>query len=349
MLSNGADQTGEYKIASQFCKTVKDNMVKTDIAKMLSARWNTDIQEVRNYIDVRGETTDELLGKMHGFDDSFADMRRFASERGIGLGFKSIDESLGGVKRQEIAILGAYTNHGKSFIASKIVAYRILHEHDNVLIFSMEMPRGQFLNEIVKEILGVNDSELAALLNDEDGFETYNKVKSILDQKLLIVDEPNKTMEDVYKFTQVAQANDFNVDFVVFDHFHLIPNIDDIPVLTENANKMKDYVKHFNVTLLMLAQFNEESQSAAYGSAKKRYEPILKNLKGANALKAIADVVLLLWRPYKTDTQLDVIDREAVRNISAFKIGKSRRSLNGQEIFKYEYNWKTSRLTEVNI
>ena len=94
MLADSTDKRSEYKIATDFCKTVRDNMVKSDIATMLSKRWDKDIAEVKDYIKVRGNNDEELLQKMHGFDDCWTDMKKFMSEEGTGLGFKSLDESI---------------------------------------------------------------------------------------------------------------------------------------------------------------------------------------------------------------------------------------------------------------
>ena len=347
MLADSTDKRSEYKIATDFCKTVRDNMVKSDIATMLSKRWDKDIAEVKDYIKVRGNNDEELLQKMHGFDDCWTDMKKFMSEEGTGLGLKSLDESIGGIKRKEVVLLGAYTNQGKSFLAAKIAAHRLLKYNDNVMIFSMEMPRGQFLQEIILEILHMNERTFLDTIKTQEGAKLFEQVKEKLERKLIIVDEPSKNIDDLWKFTQLAQANDFNVDFVVFDHFHLIPNIDDIPTLTENANKMKDYVKHFNLRLLMLCQFNEESQMSVYGKKAKPSEPILKNIKGANALKAIADVVLLVWRPYFTDVGLDPIEREKIRYDTGIKIGKQRRRLKGEIKFTYRWNPRDNSLKEV--
>lgn len=346
-LDNAADKQSEYRTASNFCKTVKDGMVKSDIASMLSKRWDKDINEVKAYINARANDNDELLMKMHGFDDCWLDMKKFINEEGSGLGFPSLDYSMGGVKRREVTLLGAYTNNGKSFLAAKIAAHRILNYNDNVMIFSMEMPRGQFILDIILEILQTNEFSLKKMLKTKEGAELFDKVKSKLEKKIIIVDEPGKTIHDLWKFTEIAQANDFNVDFVIFDHFHLIPNVDDISVLKDNADLMKSYVKHFNLRLLTLCQFNEESQRMSYGK-KKALEPTVNNIKGANDLKAIADSVLLVWRPYNTDTGLDPIERESIKYITRIKIGKLRRKIRGDIIFNLKFDPSTNALQEVS-
>lgn len=345
MLSDAKDKQEEYKIARRFCKTVKDSMVKADMSKMLSKRWEQDIETVKEYIDVSVDTDEEILSQIHGFDDSFADFRKFISEEGEGLGFKSIDQSLGGMKRKEVCILGAYSNQGKSFVAAKMVAFRILNYNDNVLIFSMEETRGQFLKDIICEIMQMNEQMLKAYMETDEGVQIYDKVREKLETKLIIVDTPNKTVDDMFKYTEVAMRNGFNVDFVVFDHFHLIPRVDEFSVMKDQADKLKIYVKKFNVRLIMLAQFNEESQRS-FGQRKTDYEATMSHVKGANDLKAIADIILLLWRPYKTDTNRDAISRESIKYITRIKIGKARRGVRGAEFFQYEYDPQTTGFKE---
>lgn len=350
LLEEYPKQEDQYKKASRFCKFVHDSMVLADIATLLAKRWGRSIEDVKKYLDVSATNEEELWGKTHSFSDSFDDLKSFIGQDGVPLGFPSLDFALNGVKRREIVLLGAYTNQGKSFVAAKVAAHRLMDSKDNLLIFSMEMPRGQFLANIVEEILGVDEDTLVEMLKTEQGVEVYSKVSAVLDKRVRFVDEPNKTIDDLEKITEACYANDFSVDFVIFDHFHLIPQIDDIPVLSKNANQMKEYVKKFNLILFMLCQFNEESQSNYNTDKKKKpYEAMLRHIKGANALKAIADIVLLLWRPYKTDTQLDFDERDKIKNVSCIKIGKSRRKLRGPaDIFQYKVNDKTTRMEEIN-
>lgn len=346
LLSESKDIQSEYKQVREFCKTVRDGMIKADIAKSLSKRWDKELSEVKEYISFDQATEEELLSKVHGFEDSFLDFKDYMSEPGSTIGWPSIDQKMGGVKRKEVVVLGAYSNHGKSFFATKVICHRILEHNDNVLVFSMEMPRGQLLCEIIKEIMHMDEESLFAYMKTENGINIYNKVKEKLEKKLMIVDEPNKSIEDVEKITSLLIANDFNVDFVVYDHFHLIPHVEDFQRQSEIANALKTYVKKFNLRLLMLAQFNEDSQRGYTNGKKKRYEPMMTNLKGANNLKAIADHVLLIWRPYYTDTHLDFVEREALKFITCVKVAKVRRQTKGSMFINLEFDPATTELRE---
>ena len=182
-------------------------------------------------------------------------------------------------------------------------------------------------------------------MKTDNGFQIYEQVQEKLKDRLRIVDEPNKSVADMTEIVRLLQADGFSSDFIVYDHFHLIPGVDDLAIQNSEANSLKDFVKRFNCRLLMLAQFNEESQKS-YGTKKKVFEPMITNIKGSNNLKAIADQVLLVWRPYYTDTSLDAIEREALRFITSIKIAKSRRTLKGSIFFHLEYNPETASLVE---
>lgn len=349
MLEDCNDKQAEYNVASKFCATVNDGMIKADIAELLSKRWHRDIADIKEYLSVKVDTAEELRANIRDFDNSFKDMRLYLSEPGTGLGFPSLDYSINGVKRKEVVVLGAYSNHGKSFVAAKIIAYRILHENDNVLLFSMEMPAGQFLAEIVKEILHVNDDGLVEMISSNDGGAiVYERVKAALDKKLRIIDMPGQGIAEIESYISLLASEGFQTDFVVYDHFHLMPTKGDpFEAMRENANGLHTIAKKFNVRFLMLAQFNEESIKRVGNKKNPHFEPMITDIKGSNELKAIADIVLLLWRPYKTDIGIDEIKREEQKNISKIKLGKSRRKPRGSQFFTYEYDDKTTALKEV--
>ena len=60
-LDNLNNKQAEYKKASNLCRTVKDEMVKSDIAELLSKRWNKPLDEVKSYLKVDTKGADERL------------------------------------------------------------------------------------------------------------------------------------------------------------------------------------------------------------------------------------------------------------------------------------------------
>jgi hypothetical protein len=106
---------------------------------------------------------------------------------------------------------------------------------------------------------------------------------------------------------------------------------------------MKEIAKNNNIVLVMLSQFNKQSQYK--DKSGKVAEPTQNELKGAGDIGASADVIYLIWRPYLTSGES--IDAEEEKYITCLKVAKARKGLKkGQSHFKLVYNPDTGRLSE---
>lgn len=340
------DQTAEYKKAAAFCKTVKNKLIKSDIADMLANRWNKPLDEVKDYLKVDVQTVDEISSLTSDVDDAFDAFKDYLTSGSTGLGFKSIDESLGGVKDTDVIGLGAYSGNGKSFIAAKIAAYRIVREKNNVLIFTMEMPTGQFMQTILQEIFHMNKHRLLEYLETDEGADLYAQVKDKLQNRIRFVDDGDINMDKIAKITEALNAKGFHVDFVIVDHFQLLRGVSDFGTFESEAHKMKFFTNKYHCPLLMLTQLND---GALQGDSRKFRPPINRDIKGPNSFISACDIMLLVWRPALVDNTMDSISREEAKNDTYFKISKSRREMDGSLLFKYQYNKEDYSLREVPL
>lgn len=345
LMNKCPNREQEYVEAQNFVRTVDNELIKADIARMLAKRWQreSEIEEIKKYLNVKLDDKEEKLKNMHDVLSCLDDWEELCESESKGIGWPEIDYSLNGTRNKEIILLGGYSNSGKSTVMAKIVAKRIAKYKDNVLVFSQEMPRGQFIELLACELLGMNQYKLNELRKTERGIEIYQKLMNSLGEYLQVIDISGLTMKDVWEYTEIANTYKFKkpVSFVAFDHFHLMPGVEDTAVCAENANMMKEYVKHFKLTLLMLVQFNEESQRSKTG---KFIEPSMTSIKGSNALKAIADTIMLVWREYYR-TDLSQIEREEKKYISIIKLAKHRRGLRGEMYFQLRYDPDTTHMS----
>lgn len=344
-LENTGDKESEYRKAAAYCRTINDALVKSDVADMLSERWDKPVKEVKEYLNIDSVSSDELLKMAHGVDNCFDDFKNFLTGGNIHLGLKSIDESLGGIQPTDVIGLGAYSNHGKSFLAAKIAAFQLVREKRNVLIISKEMTRGQYMQSIIQNILHLPKYKLIEYMETDEGASLYSQINDALADRLRIVDEGCGSIESIWGLTEALNANGFHVDFVVVDHFMLLDGVSEFNRFEQQANKMKSFTKHFKAPLLMLTQFNDASLS----SMGKNKTPSNNNIKGSNAFIAVCDVMLLLWRPALLDNNMDSIAKQEEKDISYIKIGKSRRELEGPVLFKYKYDRETYGFNEVPL
>jgi DNA primase len=339
-------QEQEYTLSQSYIQTIKNELIKSNIAEILSKRWNKDLVKVETMLNVKADSKDEKLKKIHSFDSSFDDLKDLLLSEKRGLGFPQIDYTMNSVRNKEILLLAGYSTSGKSTVGLKIVANRIIRYQENVAIFSLEMSRGVVLESIAMEILGVNSYNLEQMIKNDDGLALYEKVKGIVQKHVRIVDESNMDMKKVWEYIDLMNTYEFDepVRFVMFDHFHLLPDVEDNTIASLNANMIGEIVKHFNLNFLVLGQFNESSQgNIRIGKYK---EPSMTDVKGANALKAIAHTIILIWRLYYSQLELSPIDRELVKYITRVKVAKHRRGVRGGIMFDLEYNPDTTKMTE---
>lgn len=340
------DKQAEYKKASQYCRTVRDGLVKSDIAELLSKRWGKPMDEVKSYLRIDMATADELVTKAHDVDDTFEAFKDYLTSGSTHTGFKSIDDSLGGIKDTDVIGLGAYSGNGKSFIAAKIAAYRLVREKDNVLIFSLEMPRGQFLQTILQEIFHMNKDALLDYLQSGQGSELYAKAKAAIGNRLRIIDDGDMNMKKVSNMVEALNNSGFHVNFVIVDHFQLLSGVSEFNTFESEAHEMKFFTNHFHAPLLMLTQLNDGFLQSA---SMKFKQPTNKDIKGPNSFISACDICFLVWRPALVDNSMDSITREQCKNDTMIKISKSRREIDGPILFRYEYHKDDYGLHEVPL
>lgn len=345
-LDNLNNKQAEYKKASNFCRTVKDELVKSDIAELLSKRWDKPLDEVKGYLKIDTTGEDERLAMADNVDTAFQKFDEYYKEGTSNLGFKSIDESFGGIRKTDVIGLAGYSNHGKSFIAIKITTYRLVREKNNVLFFTQEMPAAQVMQYICQDILHMNEKQFLEHVKTDQGRQDLLKIKDMLGDRLRIVEQTGQTMDDVASMTAILNNSGWHVDFTIYDNFQLIPNVSDFATYETQATKMKRYTNQYKCPLLMLVQMNDAFQQRG---AKKLHPPVPADIKGSNAFMSALDELLMIWRPSLMQSNVDAIEAEEEKYITMMRIGKARRSISGPSMFRYEYNPSTGDLSEVPL
>lgn len=337
----------KYSVVQDFAQTVPNPLVLADIAEYLVTALNKPLEKIEAMLSIKANSKDEKLKKLASFDESFADFKESVLGEQKGLGWAQMDYALNGTKPKECIVIAGYTGSGKSTVTLKIVANRIIRYKENVVYFSLEMSKGMVLQGIIMEILEVNSFELEKLIKTDAGIEIYAKVKAIVDKHLRIVDDPNVTVEEMKEYIELCNSDIFDtpVDSFVIDHFHLLSGAEDNAIAVTIANKIGCVIKECNAGCFCAAQFNESSQSNI--KLGKFTECTLGDVKGSNALKAIAHTILLVWRMLYCYPQKSEIEKKDFQYITRVKIGKHRRGIRGDQMyFDLQYNPTTTKMTE---
>lgn len=339
-LNKCENKDAEWNAAEGFIKTVSNQMIKIEISRFLSERWEEKIDDIRDWMKVSSkESTVEIIKEFKTIDDCLnLGIERLKSPT-YGLGWASIDKAFGGGTRQnDVVLYGAYSKVGKTSTMAEVVLHSVVREKMNVVVFSMEMDAGAFTNMMLCKFFGCNLRSLKEMLLSAEQFEAMEKVKNYFAKHLYIVDTNGLNMKMIDERVKIANTSIFDtpVRRVFVDYFQYMAGVEDYNIFAAEAQSMKPFCKSNNCELHMLSQFSR--------TGFQWIEPTIRDFKGGNNMESSFDKAMLLWRP-GLDPKLSPLDRDAQRYVSMYKL-ESREGIIGKNIFEMEYDPQTTRINE---
>lgn len=324
----------------ELVNTIKDPLIKLDIATYLSKVWQKPLDVIKEFLKVKEETVDEVL-------DDFADISQCASElisvseNPIHFGYKCIDKCIDMYKEQ-ITCIAAASNMGKTDFLLEVLLNARLVQKKKVLFFSLEMSKRDVVKIILAKLLQIPRYQVKDyILNNPI---EANTVIEKIGKGFYIVDKV-MSFDEINNYIKIAKTRlfvDGGLDIVAIDHFGLMKNNSTVEQQSQNGDKAIKVAKDNKVCLVMVAQLNKASQNIEKGKIR---EPMLTDLSGSASLGNACTNVIGIWRPEKTPG-LGEIDQEKWKNITRLKIIKYR-EIKEQDLYhQFKYNPKTSRLLE---
>ena len=309
----------EYKIVQNYMKTVRNQMIRADIAKFLAQRWNQPVEETMAWLRASNKgDMDSILSAFKGPDVCAEEHRQMLLGGEITLGFPTIDASIGGGRRGDVCFFGGYSGVGKTFFAIDVALHNAIRCGHNVLFVSLEMSAGAVYERIIANILGMNTRVLSAKMRNGELIDVYDRVKEKLGKHLTIVDKSKLSVKDISNLITAANASVFDgkTDIVIIDYLQYMDGTHDFESLSQTARDLKPLAKDNHVFVLCLSQLSRS------GSPWER--PTMKELKGSGDIEATGDFILMGYRPAE-NPKMNIIEREEKKDIVNLTIEKSRR------------------------
>jgi replicative DNA helicase len=212
----------------------------------------------------------------------------------VRLGVPTLDALTGGLRRQNVGIVLARSGIGKTLLVGNIAAHVARGPAaPGHLLFSLEMPRPQIVNRLMRIGFGLGRQELrdalaAGRISAVEYAATF--------RNLAIVDREALTIEAIAERIRAAQAGPFRdagLGLVTIDHLHLIGGDRQLSTydrVSTHARELKDLAKHFGVGVLLLCQANRTD-----GGDGSR-ELSISSARDSSAVEEIADWILALRR-----------------------------------------------------
>ena len=279
----------QYSYATEFMKTVKNQMVKADLVDILAKRWGKDATDLKDAFDLDGDEVDSLTDNAATLYDCLGDLGKLYEKGIFKTGIAGIDNCVGGIMKGQVVVVGAYSGSGKTSFAIDYILKSILHNDMRVVFFSQEMSKGNVLEWILAKLIGCPFYQV------REHFANSEEIKKQLDKignRLIIIDKNGVTMDEIDRTISAINAKglfDRPVDMVVCDYFQYLKGTEEYDGAAQQAKAMKRIAKDKDLIFVMLSQLNRQSNQYE--------EPTMNLLKGAGDIEASADICLLMWRP----------------------------------------------------
>ncbi len=247
----------------------------------------------------------------------------------IKIGFKGLDEALGGIEGGDMVIIAARPAIGKSALSLQIIN-SMAADGNKVGYFNLEMTENQIYERSLATRSGIELNRIrraTCFLNEEE-----EKIKKANDelrrQDKVIIHSGGKSVNAIR-----SEIRDKGYDVIVIDYLQLLKSdtkrgANRYAEVGDISRGIKAIAMDFNIPVIALSQLNRVSED------KKNREPTMAELRESGDIEQDASVILILWNPSK--------DSKTARRI---KIEKARQGQLATQDLEFDGRFMTFKET----
>ena len=211
--------------------------------------------------------------------------------RGIPTGIRELDNTITGLNRSDLVIIGARPGMGKTSFALNIARHASVTCCKRVAFFSLEMSKEQLASRVLSTEALVSGTKLRTGELTENDWTRLVEAGDILSKaELYLDDSPGITVPEMK--AKIRRLKD--VDLVIIDYLQLMSSakrIDNrVQEISEITRSLKIMAKELNIPVVTLAQL------ARAGEKRQEHRPVLSDLRDSGSIEQDADIVLFLYR-----------------------------------------------------
>lgn len=216
---------------------------------------------------------------------------------GLETGFPDLDVILGGMRPQELIILGARPSQGKTALALNITERLSMDQDKSVLFMSLEMSRGELAARLLCSRGRIDSYRFHAdILNENEKRAAVKAHGEIATKaKLWIDDSPGRRVSDIAAAARRLKRKK-QLDVIVVDYLQLItpdsrkePRHEQVGAI---SRRLKGIAKELDVPVFCLCQLNRQAENE---------KPKLAHLRESGSIEQDADKVMFIYRAEKAD------------------------------------------------
>lgn len=327
-LSDSLPTTANFQ---QYVEQLKDLTLKRKLLKLADKIRDKDKsgQELaelaeRAIFELRVETSLSEFTRLNELVlDVYLNIEKVAFgeiERGLRTGFTKLDEIIGGLRNQEYILLGARPSMGKTALAINI-AENLLLRNKVIAFFSLEMSKEQLIERLLSSMALVKTGYKRDV-EVEELKKLQNAANYLLDKKLFIDDDPNKSVADMLSMCRKLKSRE-GLDLVIVDYLQKIKSNHKgsrREQLEQISSDLKNMAKMLDVPVLVVSSLSRASE------ARETKMPLMSDLRETGQLEFDADVIIFLHREHYYKRTDESIKRDADIIVAKNRNGRTGRT-----------------------
>ncbi len=213
---------------------------------------------------------------------------------GLSTGLDDLDEATGGLQPEQLIIVAGRPAMGKTTLAMGFAASAAIRQGKSVLVFSLEMSKGQLIDRLTaaegKVPLKLIKNGTAAF---DHGAEMLSAGAAIKRARLGIADRAGVTMNRIRAIARKHKMRR-GLDLIVIDYLQLLDGNGGSGNRTEEVSAMsrgaKLLARELKIPVVMLSQLSRKCEE------RPNKRPIPADLRESGAIEQDADVILFVYR-----------------------------------------------------
>ncbi len=308
-----AELTNQVTTASHvahYAGIVREKKVRRDLIKASAEMAESAFENGQEIDDLLDDNEQKILAiSQHSLPQNFVALKddlvtayeRIATLhtgggklRGVPTGFHELDETLSGLQKSELIIVGARPSVGKTSLALDIGRNCAKAGH-TVGIFSLEMSREQLQDRIIAAESQVPLWHiLTGRITSESEFPMIQDALDRLSQiKLFIDDSPSLNVLQMRSMARRLQV-EHGLDLLIIDYLQLIrPRVNFesmVQQVTEISRGLKALARELKIPVVALSQLSRGVEQ------RDHKVPRLSDLRESGSIEQDADIVMFIWR-----------------------------------------------------
>lgn len=211
---------------------------------------------------------------------------------GIPTGFSDLDETIVGLNKSDLILIGARPAMGKTSFALNLAKNVAASGKKKVLFFSLEMTKEQIAQRVLSTDAGINGKKLrSGNLENKDWAAIAEAASGLYNCELYFDDTSDITVTEMKARTRRLG----NVDCVFIDYLGLVrsgkKSENRVQEVSEITRSLKMMAKELNIPVVVCAQLSRGTEHRG-----KSHRPQLSDMRESGSIEQDADLVLLLFR-----------------------------------------------------